>query len=111
MERMDQDRMTDKLDPLWAEYRAACPDPEPSASFMPQMWQRIESRRNAMSSAWFRLWAKVWVVATVALAIIMGAILIPRLQNPPAYQASYVDVLVAADSGSDGMVLPLGETE
>jgi hypothetical protein len=50
-------------------------------------------------------------VATVTLAIIMGAILIPRFQNPPAYQASYVDVLAAADSANDGVMLPSGETE
>ena len=111
MERMNQDRINDKLDPLWAQYRDACPDPEPSANFMPQMWQRIEARRNALSSSWFRLWAQVWLVATVTLAIIMGAVLIPRLQNPPAYQASYVDVLAAADSANDGLALPFGETE
>ena len=44
MERMDRDRANDKLDPLWAEYREACPDPDPSASFMPQLWQRIDNR-------------------------------------------------------------------
>jgi len=111
---MDRDRINDKndkLDTLWAEYRAACPDPDPSASFLPRMWQRIEARRNAMSSSWFRLWAEVWLVATVTLAIVIGAVLIPRLQNPPAYQASYVDVLAAADSANDGLVLPMGETE
>jgi len=110
MDRMDQER-NEKLDPLWAAYRQACPDPEPSASFMPQMGQRIEARRGAVSSSWFRLWAEVWLVATVTLAIIMGAVLIPRFQNPPAYQASYVDVLAAADSANDGVMLPSGETE
>ena len=43
---MDQDRVNDKLNPLWAQYREACPDPEPTAGFMPQMWQRIEARRQ-----------------------------------------------------------------
>jgi anti-sigma-K factor RskA len=111
MERMDQDRGGDQLDPLWAEYRQACPDPEPSATFMPQMWQRIESRRSAVCSSWFRLWAEIWLAATVTLAIVIGAILIPRFQEPPAYQASYVDVLAAADSANDSLVLPLGETQ
>jgi anti-sigma-K factor RskA len=112
MDRMDQDRVGDKLDPLWAAYRDACPDPEPSAHFMPQLWQRIEAQRGAVASSWFRLWAEVWLVATVTLAIVMGAILIPRFQsNPPAYQASYVDVLAAADSANDGVMLPPGETE
>ena len=111
MERMDQDRANDRLDSVWAEYRGAFPDVEPGPAFMPQLWQRIETRRHALSSSWLRLWAQVWLVATVALAIVMGSVLIPRLQNPPAYQASYVDVLAAADSANDGAVLPLGETE
>ncbi len=113
MNGMDQDRIGDKLDPLWAAYREACPDAEPSAHFMPQLWQRIENQRSAVASSWFRLWAEVWVAATVTLAIVMGAILIPRFQsNPPAYLASYVDVLAAADSANDSFVLPpSGETE
>ncbi len=115
MERMDRDRVQgsseDRLDPLWAQYREACPDPEPSAAFMPQMWQRIEARRNAISSSWFRLWAEVWLVATVTVAIVIGAVLIPRMQETPAIQLSYVDVLAAADSAADGAVLALGETE
>jgi len=40
------DRMESKLDSLFAEYRAASPDPEPSADFMPGMWKRIEARRQ-----------------------------------------------------------------
>ena len=101
MERMDPDRINDRLVPLWVEYREACPDPEASAGFMPQMWQRIEARRNAISSSWFRVWAQVWLATTVTLTIVMGVIVIPRLQSPPAYQVSYVDVLAAADSVAD----------
>jgi len=112
MNGMDQDRAGDKLDPVWAAYREACPDVEPSAHFMPQLWRRIEGQRSAVASSWFRLWAEVWLVATVTLAIVMGAILIPRFQsNPPAYLASYVDVLAAADSANDSVLLPSGETE
>jgi hypothetical protein len=115
MEPMDRDSRNDKLDPMWAEYREACPDPEASAGFMPQMWQRIETRRNAISSSWFRVWAKVWLVTTVMLTIVMSAIVIPRLQDPLTYQAGYVDALAAADSVSDsvtdGVVPPLGESE
>src|SRR5665213_4134426 len=102
MDRMDQDRVGEKLDSLWTAYREACPDVEPGAHFMPQLWQRIETQRSVVASSWFRLWAEVWLVATVTLAIVMGAILTPRFQsNPPAYLASYVDVLAAADSAND----------
>jgi hypothetical protein len=117
MERMDQDGIPgmngdkDKLDALFAQYREACPDREASAGFMPHLWEQIEARRSAVSSSWFRLWAQVWLVATVAVAIVIGGILIPRFENPPAYQASYVDVLTAADSANDAVALPVGETE
>ena len=79
--------------------------------FMPQLWEQIEARRSACLSSWFRLWAEVWLVATLTLAIVIGGILIPRFENPPAYQASYVDVLTAADSVNDAAVLPSGETQ
>ena len=46
----------DKLDALFTEYRAACPDPEPGADFMPALWRRIEARRTATVSV-FRHWA------------------------------------------------------
>ena len=111
MERMDRG-VNENLDALFAEYREACPDQEASANFMPQLWEQIEAQRSAVSSSsWFRLWARVWLVATLALAIVIGGILIPRFENPPAYQASYVDVLTAADSVNDAAVLPTGETE
>lgn len=109
------DRMEDRLNALLAEYREACPDPEPSAQFMPQLWQRIEANRNAAASLWLRRWAEVWVVASITLAIVMGAFLIPRYQTPPAYQAAYIDVLAAADSAADTpgdvAVVPASETE
>jgi len=105
------DQMEDKLNALWAEYRQACPDPEPSGEFMPQLWQRIEANRGATASLLLRRWAEVWLVVTVALSIAMGAFLIPRFQSPPAYQASYVDVLAAADSANDVAVIPASETE
>jgi len=106
------DHMEKRLDALWAEYREACPDPEPSAQFTPRLWQRIESSRNTRaSSLLFRRWAEVWLVATVALAIVMSAFLIPRFQNQPAYLASYIDVLAAADSAADSAVLPASDTK
>jgi hypothetical protein len=103
--------MEDKLDSLWGEYREAIPDPEPSAQFMPQLWQRIDASRNVMASRLLRRWAEVWLLATVALAVAMGAFLIPRLQVPPASQASYLDVLSAADSANDVAVIPVSEAE
>jgi hypothetical protein len=88
------DRMNEKLDSLWAEYRQACPDPEPEAGFMPGLWQRIEARRAANLGIFRRL-AQVCVGATLALAMLMGVVLIPRLEQLVVNSATYVDVLAA----------------
>lgn len=88
------DSMNDKLSAVWAEYRDACPDPAPSPEFMPRLWQRIDSRRAGMTFTFRRL-VQGCVVATVALAIVLGAVVIPHLQNRQVYSASYVDVLAA----------------
>ena len=52
---------------------------------MPGMWKRIEARRTATVSV-FRHWAQVCVMATVALTLLIGAVLIPKFQEqrPPA---------------------------
>ena len=94
MDRMPQDDRERKLDALFSEYRQAVPDPEVSAGFMPGMWQRVEARRTANLSL-FRRVAQVCVGATVALAVLMGVVLIPHMQRIPVYNASYVDVLTA----------------
>ena len=98
MDRMperDVSKGLDKeLDALWVEYRGACPDPEPSAQFMPGLWRRIEARRDSGLFIFRRL-AQVCVGAAAALAILMGVVLIPHLQKAPVYSATYVDVLTA----------------
>lgn len=94
MDRMPGQDFDGKLDALWAEYRAAVPDPEPSAQFMPGLWHRIEARRAANLSV-FRRVAQACVAATVALTVLMGVVLIPRLEKIPLYSATYVDVLAA----------------
>jgi hypothetical protein len=94
MDRMQHDG--DKLDALFAEYRMACPDPEPSADFMPGMWKRIEARRVSTISV-FRHWAQACVMATVALTVLIGVVLIPKLQDRSP-STSYLEALSAEHS-------------
>ena len=103
------DHMERKLASLWAKYREACPDPEPGPEFMPELWQRIEARRQATVSLLFRRWAEVCVMAAVALSLLVSTLLIPHSQRSPVYQSTYLDVLAAADSSEDAMVLPYGD--
>ncbi len=88
------DGMNDKLDKLWAEYREACPDPEPTEQFMPNLWRRIEERRSATTFIFRRL-VEVYVMVTLAVVLVLASIVIPRLQIRPVYTATYVDVLAA----------------
>jgi hypothetical protein len=94
-DRGSDKRSSDKLDALWAQYRAACPDPDASAGFMPGLWQRIEARRGSSTATVLRRLAQVCVGATLALSILMGVVLIPHFQTAPVYGSTYVDVLAA----------------
>jgi len=106
MDRMNED----KLDGLWVEYRAACPDSEPSANFMPMLWQKIEARRAETTSV-FRHMAQAWVMAALALTLLI-AVLLPRLQREPIYSANtYVEVLDDAHSNDAVDLLAGGEVE
>lgn len=81
-----------RLDALFAAYHAACPDPEPSANFMPQLWQKIETRERR-STVFGRL-ARNLVTAALALSSILA--LAVSLTHSPATDLpteSYVEVL------------------
>ena len=60
----------EKLDALFQAYRNACPTPEASVNFMPDLWQRIEARQGFLFS--FRRLANALVPAAVALSIALG---------------------------------------
>jgi hypothetical protein len=95
-----------RLDALFSEYRALAPDPESSETFMPQLWQRIEARRN--STFLVRRWAQACVAATLALALLVTAFVLPHYQaelTRTATPAGYLDVLAAADTAADNAVL------
>ena len=83
---MDREK---QLDALLSAYRAAIPDPDASATFMPVLWQRIEARRRFS----FRI-AQAFVTAAAALSLVLGAYLAnPSLRNSLVYSATYLDVL------------------
>jgi hypothetical protein len=80
----------ERLDALFGAYRRACPTPEPSANFMPNLWQRIESRQTVTFT--FRRMANAFVTAAVAMSIALGVYMaIPRAQT--AVPTSYIEAL------------------
>jgi hypothetical protein len=85
----------ERFDALLRAYREACPTPEPSANFMPNLWQRIESRQSFTFS--FQRMASAFVTAALALSIVLGVYLsIPR--SYASYSQSYLEALAAANT-------------
>ena len=82
-----------RLNALFEAYRKACPTPEPSANFMPDLWARIDSRRGFTFS--FSHIANGFVTAAVALSIALGVYMaIPR--TPSLTAESYIEALSEA---------------
>lgn len=78
-----------RLDELFHAYRDACPVPETSASFMPEIWARIEAQE--VSRNWFGQVAKALVTAALAASVILGMMGSSRNQPNPFFSATYVD--------------------
>ena len=84
----------DQLDALFRAYRAACPVPEASANFMPELWRKIESRQRVTFS--FSRMASAIVTAALALTLALGMYMYIPHANPYIAQ-SYVEALAEAN--------------
>ena len=92
------DEFRGELQQLFETYRRAHPDPEPSANFMPRLWERIDSRRSA--ALMFRRLTHALVSLSAAAALFLGVFLIP---NAELASGSYADI-VADDSAEEQIV-------
>jgi len=90
-----------ELDALFRAYREACPDPDASANFMPELWRRIEERQRSVF--FLGRWARAFVTAAAVLSMAMAAYLyIPHGHSSLFSAESYVDVLAGhAQDGAD----------
>lgn len=84
----------ERLEALFRAYHAACPIPEASANFMPELWRKIESRQKVTFS--FRRMASAFVTAAVALSIALGVYANMPHGNPYSPQ-TYVEALAEAN--------------
>jgi hypothetical protein len=83
-----------ELNTLFQAYRAACPETEPSANFMPEIWRRIEDRQRSMF--FLGRWARAFVTAAAVLSLGMAAYLyIPKGHNTIISVESYVEAIAA----------------
>ena len=81
------------LNDLFAKYRSACPEPEPSANFMPGIWRRIESRHTFRFV--FQQLARPVMAGSAALAVLLLILNIVSSQHARLSDPSYVDALLA----------------
>lgn len=88
----------ERLDALFRAYRAACPDQDASANFMPELWQRIEARQTFTFS--FRRMANAFVTAGLALTLALGVYMAVPSKPAQSYPVSYLQAL-ADTSGVD----------
>jgi hypothetical protein len=86
----------ERLDSLFQAYRAACPDRDPSANFMPELWRRVEARQAFTFS--FRHMANGFVTAALALAVFLGVYLAIPPRPAPVYPVSYLQALADANT-------------
>lgn len=78
-----------QLDELFGQYRAACPDVEPGANFMPGVWARIDARRK--SEQGILRWANSFAMAAALLVMVLGVLM---YRNPnPLPQRAYIEKL------------------
>jgi hypothetical protein len=96
MDHADRDHVSLELDRLLERYRAALPDPEASANFMPVLWRKIEARK--MFVARLKKLSQVFVAAAAAICLLLGMLLQTPVSNQtPAVRSNYVDVLADAN--------------
>ena len=83
-----------KLDQLFQTYRAACPEVEPSANFMPALWQRIDTRHSI--GFVFRSVARATMTACAALCLLLVFLnFASPFRDRAAAVPNYTDVLMA----------------
>jgi hypothetical protein len=92
------------LDSFFRAYRDACPDPNASPNFMPELWRRIEERQRSVF--FMGRWARALVTAAAVLSLGMAAYLyIPHGSSSIFSVESYVEAL-AAGHAQDAPDLP-----
>ena len=81
-----------RLSRLFESYRAACPDVEPGANFMPALWQKIEGRR---SFRWvIERMARTVVTASAALCLLLLVLNFATSSQAYLLAPTYIDALM-----------------
>jgi hypothetical protein len=92
-----------KFDRLLTAYREACVSPEPSANFMPQLWDRIEGSQSWTRQAW--KWANSLTVAAALASLFFVMMQMMPRQTGVFASATYLETL--ADQHEDDAIADL----
>ena len=84
----------EQLDALFRAY-AALPTPEPSANFMPGIWQKIEARQTFTWS--LGKFANAFLTAAAALSLALGIFVFVPHSTTPQNAPSYLEALADAN--------------
>ncbi len=101
-DREQSDSRERDLQELFGRYREACEPAEPSANFMPAIWQKIEARQ---ANSWlFGKMARGFVTAALAVSSILALFLaLPNSQSSAFENGSYVEILAAYHASENSL--------
>jgi hypothetical protein len=89
------DRLNNDFEALMARYRQAVDGPEPTANFMPRLWQKIEARRTFTFR--FRRVTQVFVGSAAVLCLLIAGVSTVAPSKPgPQLHGTYLDALAEA---------------
>jgi anti-sigma-K factor RskA len=89
-----------RLIALFQAYHDALPDPDPSANFMPRLWQKIEARERA-STILGRVARNVVTAALALTSILALAVSVSYSRMATLPSDTYVEVLAEQHAGEN----------
>jgi len=95
----NEDQLNRDLDALFAAYREACPTPDASPDFMPQLWRKIDAGRTATFT--FGRWTGAFVTAAAAICVLLGLLQVYLPSQPTFYTQTYIEA-VQQETGLEG---------
>jgi hypothetical protein len=99
-----EESLETRLDGLFASYRDACPEPEPSPDFMPRLWARIEGRRQTQDVFAWRRWAQAFLSLAAVTCLLIVMLQVMPSSSSAYFHTTYIDQLSEED-GPEHMLL------
>ena len=98
------DEWSNELEQLFGQYKRLVPDPDPSGSFMPELWRKIEARQSLVLR--IRRLTQVFVAAAAAICVVFALFLAVPSSDNSILNGNYVDLLAETHPAEN--LAPLG---